>query len=242
MTRSELKENLDRTVLAKLKMRSGNEPDLDSWKEFLGKLKNPTSEVKIGLIGKYVTPPSNPVGIVVSHRVEADATANVDEQNSSVTFPAGQTQIVADLFNHSTTTYVPNMRLEIISISSTGNTVKVANADNGGDGVSTVAAFDYSQLIGNSLAPNAASGNKTLTFTNPNSQMFTFTARVIGSVLTGTGQTGSGSSSTSGTTSGGSSGTTSGGTGTTSTGGLLGSTKLLKFTVNPLTRTVSLLK
>jgi CTP synthase len=49
-----LKENLDRTVLAKLKMRTGDEPNLDKWKEFLGRLKNPTSEVKIGLIGKYV--------------------------------------------------------------------------------------------------------------------------------------------------------------------------------------------
>lgn len=49
-----LKENLDRTVLAKLKMRTGDEPNLDKWKEFLGKLKNPTSDVKIGLIGKYV--------------------------------------------------------------------------------------------------------------------------------------------------------------------------------------------
>jgi CTP synthase len=49
-----LKENLDRTVLAKLKMKAGNEPDLEKWKEFLGKLKNPTSEVKIGLVGKYV--------------------------------------------------------------------------------------------------------------------------------------------------------------------------------------------
>lgn len=49
-----LKENLDKTVLAKLKLRSGHEPNLDKWKEFMGKLKNPTSDVKIGLIGKYV--------------------------------------------------------------------------------------------------------------------------------------------------------------------------------------------
>lgn len=34
-----LKENLDRTVLAKLKMRTGDEPNLDKWKEFLGRLK-----------------------------------------------------------------------------------------------------------------------------------------------------------------------------------------------------------
>ena len=195
-----------------------------------------------GRIGKYVTPPSNPVGIVVSHRAETDATANIDMQNSSITFPAGQTQIVADLFNHSTTTYYPSTRLEIVSISSTGNTVKVTNADNGGDGLSSVAAFDYSQLIGSTLAPNSASGSKTLTFSNPNTQMFSFTVRVIGSVLTGQAPAGSGGSSTSGSGSTTSSGGTTG-TGTTSTGsGLLGTSKLLKFTVNPLTKTVSLVK
>jgi hypothetical protein len=194
-----------------------------------------------GKIGKYVTPPSNPVGIVVSRRAETDATANVDEQNSSITFPAGQTQIVANLLNHSTTTYYPNMRLEIVSISSTGNTVKVTNSDNGGDGVANVAAFDYSSLVGSSLAPNATSGNKTLTFSNPNTQMFSFTVRIIGSVLTGTGSTGSTSGTTSSSTT--SSGGSTGGTGgTTSTTSLLGSTKLLKFTVNPLTKTISLVK
>ena len=48
-----LKENLDSIVLKKLKMKKGKEPELIAWKEFLGRLKNPTSEVKIGLIGKY---------------------------------------------------------------------------------------------------------------------------------------------------------------------------------------------
>ncbi len=48
-----LKENLDKIVLKKLKMKKGKEPELIAWKEFLGRLKNPTNEVKIGLIGKY---------------------------------------------------------------------------------------------------------------------------------------------------------------------------------------------
>lgn len=48
-----LKEKLDVLVLKKLKMKKGNEPELVAWKEFLGRLKNPTSEVKIGLVGKY---------------------------------------------------------------------------------------------------------------------------------------------------------------------------------------------
>lgn len=52
-----MKEQLDKTVLSKLKLPSKNEPDMDSWKDFLGRLKNPTSEVKIGLVGKYVELP-----------------------------------------------------------------------------------------------------------------------------------------------------------------------------------------
>jgi CTP synthase len=48
------KEKLDERVLTKLKMTSKNEPNLDAWKEFLGKYKTPVSEVNIGLIGKYV--------------------------------------------------------------------------------------------------------------------------------------------------------------------------------------------
>ncbi|MDL5045720.1 CTP synthase [Oscillatoria amoena NRMC-F 0135] len=51
------KEKLDERVLAKLKMTSKSEPDLEHWKDFLGKLKNPVEEVTIGLVGKYVTLP-----------------------------------------------------------------------------------------------------------------------------------------------------------------------------------------
>lgn len=48
-----LKEKLDKTVLKKLNLKSKNEPELLMWKEFLGKLKNPTHEVHIALVGKY---------------------------------------------------------------------------------------------------------------------------------------------------------------------------------------------
>lgn len=51
------KEKLDERVLAKLKMPSKEEPDLEHWKDFLGKLKNPVEEVTIGLVGKYVSLP-----------------------------------------------------------------------------------------------------------------------------------------------------------------------------------------
>ncbi len=52
-----LKEQLDRTVLAKLRLPTKNEPNLEQWKDFLGRLKNPTAEISIGLVGKYVELP-----------------------------------------------------------------------------------------------------------------------------------------------------------------------------------------
>jgi CTP synthase len=48
-----LKERLDSVVISKLHLKDTKEPNLNSWKNFLGKLKNPLHEVKIGLIGKY---------------------------------------------------------------------------------------------------------------------------------------------------------------------------------------------
>src|SRR6478735_3429903 len=48
------REKLDERVLAKLKLPHKQEADLDTWKKFLGKLKNPSHEVNIALVGKYV--------------------------------------------------------------------------------------------------------------------------------------------------------------------------------------------
>ena len=48
-----LKEKLDTIVISKLRLLDKNEPNLDNWKGFLGKLKNPFEEVEIGLVGKY---------------------------------------------------------------------------------------------------------------------------------------------------------------------------------------------
>jgi CTP synthase len=48
-----LKEKLDRIVLKKSGIKEFREADLTVWKEFLGKLKNPLHDLRIGLIGKY---------------------------------------------------------------------------------------------------------------------------------------------------------------------------------------------
>lgn len=48
-----LEEGLDKVVLKKLALES-RVPDLTNWNKFLKRHKNPTTEVTIGLIGKYV--------------------------------------------------------------------------------------------------------------------------------------------------------------------------------------------
>lgn len=48
-----LREKLDATVITKLRLKDRREPHLEAWKTFLGQLKNPTHEVRIGLVGKY---------------------------------------------------------------------------------------------------------------------------------------------------------------------------------------------
>lgn len=60
------KEKLDERVMSKLKMGTRNNADLEQWKDFLGKLKNPTQEVTIGLVGKYVSLPDAYKSIIES--------------------------------------------------------------------------------------------------------------------------------------------------------------------------------
>jgi CTP synthase len=48
-----LKEKLDKIVLKNLNLKMRHDADLTLWKEFLGKLKHPTQEVEIALVGKY---------------------------------------------------------------------------------------------------------------------------------------------------------------------------------------------
>jgi len=48
------KEKLDKVTLAKLKLPLKSEPELEAWKEFILRVKEPSNEVTIGLVGKYV--------------------------------------------------------------------------------------------------------------------------------------------------------------------------------------------
>ncbi len=48
------RENLDTVVLKKLSLPTKVEPDMSFWKKFVSRLKNPSEEIRVGLVGKYV--------------------------------------------------------------------------------------------------------------------------------------------------------------------------------------------
>ena len=177
--------------------------------------------------------------VQVDPRIEADVTALVQLVNKSIVFGAGITDLSAALKNKADSpTIYPPARIEIISIQSGSGDVRVSNADNGGDGVSTPAIFNYSTQVGSALAPGAESGARTIRFSNPSTSLFTFNARILAHQPDAAGA--AGTSTASGDEAGGVGGTTT--TSADSGGGdaganLIGQT--LQVTINPLTKTVT---
>ena len=52
-------EKLDLTILRKLALGTKSEPNLDRWTTFVNKLKNPKTQIRVGLVGKYVELPDS---------------------------------------------------------------------------------------------------------------------------------------------------------------------------------------
>lgn len=188
-----------------------------------------------GRIGFFVTPASNTQSITVDLRRKVDITATTQSAISNVSLSGGVFKLDLDLTNGATEAYVPLVELNIVGVSSASGTVSVTNADNGGNGKSSSSAalFGYSNLLGpdQSFTPGEKSGVRTIQFRNNASEMFTFDARVT--AYQQGAKVGDASSSASGT---GTSGTSSS-SGTTSP--LQSVTRTMRFTVNPLTRAVT---
>jgi hypothetical protein len=185
-----------------------------------------------GRIGYFVTEPGNSRSILVDTRAVSDITAQVQTAVSNVSMSNGIFNLDLALRNQSSQTYVPIVVFRIVGIQSASGTVRVINADNGGNGVETHAGYDYSRTLGpdDAFTPAETTGVRTLRFHDQASELFTFDALITGYVQTGGG----------GTTGGGSAGAPSGGS--TSTGGsdslLSVATKLMRVSVNPLTKSV----
>jgi len=112
----------------------------------------------------------------------------------------------------------------------------VKNADDGGNGVSSPATFDYTSQAGSDqqLAPGEISASRRLQFNNPASEMFTFTVVVKGHLPDP-----AGASSGGGAGAGTSGGDAGAGTSSSSTDSGLSLPRVMQITVNPLTQTVT---
>jgi CTP synthase len=106
-----LKEKLDLTVLHKLNLPVGIQPELKAWKQFIAKLKKPKSTVKIGLVGKYIELPDAYKSIVeaIIHagaanecKVELESihSEDITEENGRDKLGTLQGIIVAPGFGH----------------------------------------------------------------------------------------------------------------------------------------------
>ncbi|HMF58554.1 MAG TPA: S8 family serine peptidase [Pyrinomonadaceae bacterium] len=189
-----------------------------------------------GRIGYYVTSPSNTQGIVVDHRSLADISTQVRTAISNVSLTGGVFKMDMTLTNQSGNTYFPMVNLNVIRVSSTSNTVTVSNADNGGNGTSatTPALFAFSNKLGADqiFNPSETTGSRTLQFNDSASELFTFDVAVtaythdsggVGAIS----ETGAAQS------------TPGGGQSSSSPLSLRGVTNVMRFTVNPLTRSVT---
>ena len=189
-----------------------------------------------GRIGSYVTVPSNAVRVVVDRRGRVDITGQVSTAMSNVSFANGVFKLDLSVRNNSAQTYVPLVELSVVRVTSGSGTVGVKNADNNGNGRSaqTAALFGYSNLLGpdQEFAPAEVTGNRSLEFNDAAAEMFSFDV-VVTAYERGAGATAAaGGGGTSGASPAGASGP-SGGT------PLQSLTKVMRITVNPLTRSVT---
>ncbi len=196
--------------------------------------------IDAGQIGMFVTNPGNVVSVLVDQRSKVDITSQVTKvfSNVSLSDTTHIFQLDLALTNNSAQTYVPLVDLNVVNVSSTTGTVQVANADNGKDGktLANAALFGYSQKIGpeEMFSPNELTGARTLRFQDNASEWFTFDVNVTAYLQTG----GASSSSSSSSASAPQSPSGSNGAG----GGVLPLTQIkavIRFTANPLTKTVT---
>jgi subtilisin family serine protease len=188
-----------------------------------------------GRIGSYVTAPSNTASVIVDRRGKVDITGQVSTAMANVSFVGGVFKLDLNIRNNSASTYVPVVELNVVRVTSASGTVSVKNADNGGNGRSaqTAALYNYSNLLGadQEFAPAEVTGNRSLEFNDSSAEMFSFDV-VVTAYERGAGgaSAAGGDGGTSAAAAGGSSG--SGGT------SLQSLTKVMRITVNPLTKSV----
>lgn len=193
--------------------------------------------IHAGQIGKFVTNAGNIVSVLVDQRSKVDITSLVSYPISNISLVGGVWQQDVNLISNSTQAYVPFVDFNVIAVNSASGNVRVINADNGGAGKSsaTAALFSFSQKLGGDqlFSPAETTASRTVRFQDSASEMFSWDVQVTAYVATG-----ASSSSSSSVSSGGSAPPPASG----GSGGLLPLTKVtavMRFTANPLTKTVT---
>jgi subtilisin family serine protease len=190
-----------------------------------------------GQIGKYVSEGSNATSIVVGQRTQVDITSVVNRAISNISNVDHVFQVDISLKNNSTQTYLPVVDMNVIGLSSTTG-VKAINADNLKDGTSmaNAALYGYSNKLGadEQFTADEKTAARTLRFQNNADEMFTFDAIVTAYIGTG----GGGSSASSSSSGSGAQAPPSGG-GAPGVLSLSKVTAVMRFTANPLTKTVT---
>ncbi|MDX6445313.1 MAG: hypothetical protein QOH71_2387 [Blastocatellia bacterium] len=181
--------------------------------------------------------------VTVDRRLEADATSLIEAKivDGSLTLSGDLWQFDQTLRNTSSSTsvYAP-LRFVITAINSNSGTVRVKNADNGGDGVSSPATFDYTSQVGadQQLSPGETTATRRLQFNDPAAEMFTCTVVVKGYFPDPAGAA-SGSGAASAPSGSGAAPSSSPSSSPSSGLSLPGGVRVMQITVNPLTKSVT---
>jgi subtilisin family serine protease len=176
--------------------------------------------------------------VTVDRRLEADVTSLIEARivDGSLTFTGGVWQFDQTLRNASSSTSVfAPLKFVITSISSNSGTVRVKNADDGGNGVSSPATFDYTSQVGadQQLSPGESTASRQLQFNNPAAEMFTITVVIKGYMPDPAGASSGGGAAPSGSGGAGAS------TPSSSPASGLSLPRVMQITVNPLTKSVT---
>jgi len=234
-TSYEIERSADGVNYETIGRAGANQGSIDLIDQPNGELSYRVRALTPGIIGSYVTAPSNAQNVIVDHRTKVDITSQIQTAISNVSLTGGVFSLDLNIRNNAQSAFVPTVDLSIVKITSGSGTVSVKNADNHGDGRSTAtgALFGYSSQLGADQIFSAAevTGNRTLQFNDSAGELFSFDVNVTAYLSSGAGGGG-----TAGAPNGGGSGST-GGSG--SSGPILPLTRVLRISVNPLTRVVT---
>lgn len=231
----EVEESTDGTNYTAIRQVDGNTTSVSFENVPNGTRSYRVRSITPGRIGFFVTIPSNSESIMIDRRGKVDITGTTGSAISNVSLVGGVFKMDIDLTNNSTSTYVPLVEFNVVRITSASGTVQVINSENNGSGTSAqnAALFSYSTLLGTDqlFAPAEKTGKRTLQFRDNASEMFSFDA-VITAYQNGSGGAGSGGGAGAGAPAAG--GSTGG-----NTLGLPAIPKVMRFTINPLTKAVT---